>query len=90
MKYVNEKLEEFNQYIVGKRVAIIGVGVSNLPLLDYFYEHKAKVTVFDNRELDNIDQEAIDKINKYEMLYYFGKNNLTYLQNFDIMRKLQT
>ena len=85
MKYVNEKLEEFNQYIVGKRVAIIGIGVSNLPLLDYFYEHKAKVTVFDNRELDNIDQEAIDKINKYEMLYYFGKNNLTYLQNFDII-----
>ena len=85
MKYVNEKLQEFNQYIVGKRVAIIGVGVSNLPLLDYFYEHKAKVTVFDNRELDNIDQEAIDKINKYEMLYYFGKNNLTYLQNFDII-----
>ena len=85
MKYVNEKLEEFNQYIVGKRVAIIGIGVSNLPLLDYFYEHKGKVTVFDNRELDNIDQEAIDKINKYEMLYYFGKNNLTYLQNFDII-----
>ena len=85
MKYVNEKLQEFNQYIVGKRVAIIGIGVSNLPLLDYFYNHKAKVTVFDNRELENIDQVAIDKINKYEMLYYFGKNNLTHLQNFDII-----
>ena len=37
MKFVNEKLEEFNNYIKNKRVAIIGLGVSNLPLIDYLY-----------------------------------------------------
>ena len=50
MEYRNKKLEEFNEYIKGKKVAIIGIGVSNLPLLDYFYEKAAKVTVFDNKE----------------------------------------
>ena len=33
----NKKLEEFENYIRGKNVAIIGMGVSNIPLLDYLY-----------------------------------------------------
>ena len=37
MDFVNEKLEEFNKFLDGKKVAIIGMGVSNVPLLDYFY-----------------------------------------------------
>ena len=42
MDFKNEKLEEFNKYIQFRRVAIIGLVVSNLPLLDYMYENKAK------------------------------------------------
>lgn len=45
MEYVNEKLEKFEEYLNGKKVAIIGMGVSNIPLLDYFYNKNAKVTV---------------------------------------------
>ena len=44
MDFVNEKLEEFNKFLDGKKVAIIGMGVSNVPLLDYFYDKNAKVT----------------------------------------------
>lgn len=50
MEYKNEKLIEFEKYIYGKNVAIIGLGVSNLPLIDYFYEKKSNVTIFDGRE----------------------------------------
>ena len=45
MEYVNQKLEEFNNYVKFRKVAIIGMGVSNIPLLDYFYEKKSKVIV---------------------------------------------
>ena len=38
MKFVNKKLEEFNNYIKGKKVAIIGLGVSNIPLIDELYK----------------------------------------------------
>ena len=31
MDFVNEKLEEFNKFLDGKKVAIIGMGVSNVP-----------------------------------------------------------
>ena len=59
MDFVNEKLEEFNKFLDGKKVAIIGMGVSNVPLLDYFYDKNAKVTVFDKR---NLSDEIMEKI----------------------------
>ena len=45
---INEKLEEFERYIIGKKVAIIGLGVSNIPLLEkqkllYLIKEKRKV-----------------------------------------------
>lgn len=85
MEYINEKLEEFNKYVYDKKIAIIGIGVSNLPLLEYFYEKFSKVTVFDNREKENIDIEILKKIEKYNFNYFFGKNNLDNLKGFDII-----
>ena len=32
--YKNEKLEQFKEFIKGKYVAIMGMGISNTPLLD--------------------------------------------------------
>ena len=65
MSFENKKLEEFNNYIRYRKVAIIGLGVSNIPLIDYMYEKKAKVTVFDEREIDSIPKEILGKIKKY-------------------------
>lgn len=67
MEYENEKLREFEEYIKNRRVAIIGLGVSNLPLIDYFHERKSNVTVFDSREIGEIPKEIIDKITNYAM-----------------------
>ena len=57
--YENEKLKEFNEYIRFRKVAVIGLGVSNLPLLDYLYEKKAQVTVFDDRTIDELQKDIV-------------------------------
>lgn len=85
MNFENEKLKEFNEYIRFRKVAVIGLGVSNLPLLDYLYEKKAQVTVFDERTIDEIPQNIIDKINTYEFKYSFGKNCLEQLKGFNVI-----
>ena len=85
MNFENEKLKEFNEYIRFRKVAVIGLGVSNLPLLDYLYEKKAQVTVFDERIIDEIPQNIINKINTYEFKYSFGKNCLENLKGFNII-----
>lgn len=85
MEYINEKLEEFNNFLNRRKVAIIGLGVSNLPLLDYLYEQKAKVTVFDDKEIDQIPKEVMDKITRYTFKFSFGKNSLSKLVGFDLI-----
>ncbi len=85
MNFENEKLKEFNEYIRFRKVAVIGLGVSNLPVLDYLYEKKAQVTVFDERTIDEIPQNIIDKINTYEFKYSFGKNCLEQLKGFNVI-----
>lgn len=85
MEYINEKLEEFNNYLKFKKVAIIGLGVSNLPLLDYMHEKNAKVTIFDQKEEKNIEKDTLDKLNEYKFNYFFGKNCFENLKGFDII-----
>lgn len=82
---MNEKLEEFEAYLKNRRVAIIGLGVSNVPLLDYMYEKGAIVTTFDNRNIEDIPKDVFDKLKQYEMKYFFGKDALKELQDFDII-----
>ena len=82
MEYKNEKLEEFNNFLDGKQVAIIGMGVSNIPLLDYFYDKNAKVTVFSTNVLSD---EIMAKINKYRYEVELGEDNLSRLKGFDII-----
>lgn len=82
MEYINKKLEEFNKFLDSKKVAIIGMGVSNLPLLDYFYNKNAKVTVFDK---NTPSDEIMEKINKYRYEVEIGEYNLSRLNGFDIV-----
>lgn len=85
MAYENKKLEEFNEYIRFRKVAVIGLGVSNIPLLDYLYEKKARVTVFDNKTIDDIPKEILDKITTYGFEFSFGANSLENLKGFNVI-----
>ena len=85
MEYFNKKLEEFNQYIQFRKIAIIGLGVSNIPLIDYLYNKKARVTVFDDRSIEEIPKEIMDKITNYNFEFSFGPNSLEKLKGFDMI-----
>lgn len=85
MSFENAKLEEFNNYLDGKRVAVIGLGVSNKPLIEYLHDVGAETVVFDNREIDEIDTELMNKVICYEMEYSLGPNYLEKLVGFDVI-----
>ena len=85
MDYINEKLQEFENYIYQKKVAIIGLGVSNIPLLDYLYEKKANVTVFDDRTIDELPGEIVNKLTAHAIPYFLGKDNLKNLNGFNLI-----
>lgn len=85
MEYINEKLNEFNDYIRFRKVAIIGLGVSNLPLMEYLYEKKANVTIFDERDIDSISKDIMDKITTYGFGFHFGEDALKHLKGFNVI-----
>ena len=83
MSFVNEKLNEFNKNAEGKKIAIIGLGVSNMPLVDYFNELNCDITAFDNRVKEKIDVDIIEKLNSLNIKYYVGDDCLNNLVGFD-------
>ena len=85
MSFENSKLEEFNNYLDGRRVAIIGLGVSNIPLIEYMHEVGAETVVFDKRDIDHIPSELISKVICYDMEYSLGEDYLSKLVDFDII-----
>ena len=85
MSYINEKLIEFNNYLKGRNVAVIGLGVSNIPIIDYLHNTGSIVTVFDSKETDDIDNKILDKIINYGMSFSFGKEYLKKLTGFDLI-----
>ncbi len=85
MEFVNKKLKEFEQFINGKKVAIIGLGVSNIPLLEYLYNLDCSVSVFDKREVEKLDANAVKNIHDYNFKLYTGKDSLKELVNFAVI-----
>ena len=85
MEYKNEKLEDFEKKLKNQKVAIIGLGVSNIPLIDYFSEKKIEIVVFDDREEKNINPDILTKIKQYKIKYFFGKECLKNLKGFDLI-----
>ena len=81
----NLKLKAFENNIRGKRVAVIGLGVSNIPLIDYLHNLMAKVTVFDERDLEKLDNEIVKKINDYGFELQTGKNALHFLRGYNVI-----
>lgn len=54
MSYFNTKLDDFEKSLNNKKVAIIGLGVSNLPMLDYLHSLNANVSIFDKKIKKNL------------------------------------
>lgn len=75
---MNKKLEEFNKNLIGKKIAIIGLGVSNIPLLDYFKDIDCEVSIFNEGDI------SVD-LSNYNYQVYTGDNCLDNLVGFDII-----
>ena len=87
MSFINTKLKDFEENLKNKKIAIIGLGVSNIPLIDYLHDFQAKITVFDKRNEEKIDKDVLEKIENYKISKNFGENYLSNLKDFDIIFK---
>lgn len=61
---MNEKLGKFLDKIYGKNIAVIGIGISNSPLIDFLLKHGASVTAYDRKSRADIPELAAELENK--------------------------
>ncbi|NCC74910.1 MAG: UDP-N-acetylmuramoyl-L-alanine--D-glutamate ligase [Clostridia bacterium] len=85
---MNRKLEQFKKMILGKRVAVLGVGISNRPLIRYIHALGARVTAFDMLTEDDpvLSRTRADfAAEGIELDWSVGLDYLDRLKGFDLV-----
>ena len=67
------RLLEFKENIKGKKVGLVGIGVSNLPAIGYLYSLGAKISVYD-KDINLL--EKYPSLKEYKLEYHLGESYL--------------
>lgn len=71
----------FKEEIRGKKVAVVGIGISNIPLIEFLLKLGAEVSAFDKRPIDKLDERA--RAFEGKISFSLGDGYLEGLRNFD-------
>ena len=66
---MNKKLKDFKEFIKNKKIAVIGLGISNTPLIKYLLGLNANITAFDMAEESQL-QNTLQQLSKYGNDYF--------------------
>ena len=83
---MNRKLFEFKENIKGKKVAVLGIGISHIPLIKYLYNLEVDITAFDKSDENKI-KDVIDQFKGMNIKYSLGEDYLKNLKGFDVIFK---
>ncbi|MGG7164575.1 UDP-N-acetylmuramoyl-L-alanine--D-glutamate ligase [Clostridium ihumii] len=83
---MKKDFNEFKKYIKNKNIAVVGIGVSNIPLIEFLVSLGGKVTAFDKKE-ENELKEVVDKYSKLGVKFQLGKDYLANLTGFEVVFK---
>jgi len=81
---LNRKLEDFKQYIKNKRVAILGIGISNTPLIKYLAKLGVNITAFDKSGEEKLG-DILKSFDGLNIEYSLGDDYLKGLKGFDVI-----
>ena len=82
---MNKNYQEFINYLTNKKIAIIGAGVSNLPLIKILSEKKCDITLFDKKRLEDMEENTYKYITDNNIKTYTGENYLEELIGYDVI-----
>ncbi|MDV4150271.1 UDP-N-acetylmuramoyl-L-alanine--D-glutamate ligase [Clostridium sp. AL.422] len=83
---MKKPFEEFKEYIRGKKVAVVGIGVSNIPLIRFLVKLGAKVTAFDKKSREELGNIA-DEFHNLSVKLELGDGYLDRLTGFEVVFK---
>ncbi|MCJ7690235.1 MAG: Mur ligase family protein, partial [Clostridiaceae bacterium] len=83
---MEKKFSEFKKFIKGKKVGVVGIGVSNIPLIHFLVKLEAVVTAFDKKTYSLLGEVAL-KFEKSGVKLVLGEGYLNDLTGFDVIFK---
>ncbi len=78
--------KEFKDFILGKNVGVVGIGVSNIPLINFLLDLGATVTAFDKKNKEDLGDIA-EEFSKRGVTLELGEHYLDNLTGFDVVFK---
>lgn len=82
---MNQKYQKFINELQTKKIAIIGAGVSNLPLIEILHKASCDITVFDKKELIDMKEETAKYLQENQIKTSLGEKYLENLTGFDVI-----
>lgn len=83
----NPSIETFKKAMIGKKVAVLGIGVSNLPALDFLSGCGCIITACDMKKEADVSDEIMSKVKEVCDTWYFGEDYLDHLDGHDVILK---
>ncbi|MCX7709618.1 MAG: UDP-N-acetylmuramoyl-L-alanine--D-glutamate ligase [Clostridia bacterium] len=81
---MNNKISEFKAGIRDKKVAVLGIGVSNIPLIRYLSAFGVDITAFDKTGKEQLEQ-VIKDFEGTSVKFSVGEGYLQNLKGFDVI-----
>ena len=75
----------FKNELKNMKIAVIGAGVSNIPLIKYLNKLNCDLTLFDNKKYDELNEDIKSLIDNKIIKSFLGESSLTNLEGFDII-----
>jgi UDP-N-acetylmuramoylalanine--D-glutamate ligase len=83
---MKSNFNEFKEYIKGKKSAVVGIGISNTPLIKYLVKLGAEVTAFDKKNKEQIGTIS-EELENLGVKLVVGEDYLDYLNGYDVIFK---
>lgn len=84
---MRKNFQEFKEFIKGKKVGVIGIGVSNVPLIHFLIDLGAQVTAFDRKNKEQLGESKIKEFIDLGVKLSLGEGYLNGLTGFDVIFK---
>ncbi len=81
---MSDKIKEFKEKIKNKKIAVLGIGISNTPLIKYLSGVDVNITAFDKNDASRLEA-SLKELEGYNVKYCLGEEYLKGLKGFDII-----
>ena len=83
----NADYELFKEFIKSKKVGVLGLGISNIPAIEFLSRLGAKIYGCDKKNDDKFLPDVLNSLKKNCTCLYLGDDYLDHLEEFDLIIK---